>query len=318
MKSLSSINVLPAAKPGIRCWILDDARPGHLHQSLALLRSLQLDCCPDRIKLPEAVKRTRELDLDSGLGLLIGCGRRAAWYSKQIKQLQPALWTNIQILNPRTLHNGFDWTLVPGHDDVTGHQVISFLGALTEIDEKFLENARSQHPGFRQSPGPRVVMLVGGPTRRAAWQKRDLKLWLKQLNEYLHLQGGTAIVLNSRRTPGWGNSLLNKSTTDRLHFYSHDGAKNPYAAMLAFADYFWVTGDSVNMLAEACSTSNPVRVLGGNKLRGRIRVCWQQLLQRQRLVNHWENPGTGPFEPLRESRRVASVLRRRGALLGIE
>jgi len=129
MKPLSSTNVSSATNPGSRCWVLDDGRPGHLRQSLALVRALRPDCCPDRVRLPQALQRSRELDLDSGSGLLIGCGRRAAYYSKQIKQQKPALWTNIQILNPRNSHTGFDWVLVPDHDGVSGPQVIGSLGA---------------------------------------------------------------------------------------------------------------------------------------------------------------------------------------------
>jgi mitochondrial fission protein ELM1 len=318
MNSLSSINVTPAANPDIRCWLLDDARPGHFNQSLALFTALQLNCCPERIRLPEAPRLARGLQSDSQRGLLIGCGRRAAWHSRKIKKQQPTLWTNIQILNPGYSQKGFDWVLVPEHDGVAGHHVISFVGSLSRINEQYLEKAKAEQPEFGTSAQPRLALLIGAPTRRAGWHRRNLKLWLAQLREYLQDHGGSAVILNSSRTPRWATALLSRCAGAGIMFYPHDGASNPYAAALAFADYIWVTGDSVNMLAEACSTNKPVRALGGEKLQGRIRACWQQLLQRGRLAQDWKSPGEGPWEAQREASRIAALLRRRGALLGIE
>lgn len=318
MKSLNSINVLSLKTPGTRCWVLDDGRPGHFHQSLALVRALGLQSCPERISLPRALPRARQLTANSGHGLLIACGGRSANCSKEIKKMQPAFWTNIQILNPRVSLSGLDWVLAPHHDGLSGSQVIDFLGALTEIDQQFLDNARARFPRFGQLGNPRIVMLVGGPGRRARWRQADLKRWLVQLHEQARQQGGTAMLLNSRRTPGWATTMMKQCATRNSHFYSHDGDENPYAGILAFADRFWVTGDSVNMLAEACSTSRPVRLLGGERLGGRIRTHCQQLKQRQRLLDDWKTASSGKFEPLQEARRVALVLRRRGALLGFE
>lgn len=318
MKSLNSINVMPLTTPAARCWVLDDSRPGHFHQSLALVRALGLKSCPERISLPRALPSARELAADSGHGLLIACGRRTANCSKKIKKMQPALWTSIQILNPRVSLSGLDWVLVPQHDGLAGTQVINFLGALTEIDQQYLDSARTRFPRFGQLDSPRIVMLVGGPGRRARWRQADLKRWLVQLHEQVRQQGGTALILNSRRTPGWATAMMRQRAADNWHFYYHDQAENPYAGILAFADRFWVTGDSVTMLAEACSTSKPVRLLGGAKLGGRIRTHWQQLKQRQRLLDDWKTARSGQYEPLREARRVASILRRRGALLGVE
>ena len=318
MNATSSINVMPSTESPGRCWVLDDTRPGHLHQSLAIVRALGLKSCPEVVSLWEAFPHAQKLTGDTGAGLLIGCGRRAAACSKKIKRLQPLLWTNIQILDPRTSMDGFDWVIVPHHDRTRGPQVINYLGALTGFDEPFLENSRQQSPGFGELTNPRIVMLVGGPTRRAPWLRSDFKRWLAQLREHEKQQGGTAMLLNSRRTPGWANRLMARFTAGTSHFYRHDTEKNPYAAILGFADVLWVTADSVNMLSEACSTSNPVRALGRGRLRGRIQVCAQQLAEVGRLLDDWENPGAEKYEPLREASRLAAILRRRGALLGIE
>ena len=318
MKSLSSINVTPATKPVNRCWILDDARPGHLHQSLALVSALQLGVCPQRVRLPEALQRSGQLEYKGRQGLLIGCGRRAAWYSRKIKQRQPALWTNIQILDPRNSRSGFDWILAPRHDGISGPHVIGILGALSEIDSQHLDNARNRLPRFAEQPKPHLALLVGAPTRRAGWQKNDLKSWLAQMAKYLQVHGGSASVLNSRRSPAWVNTLLRKFSQDAKNFYPHDGERNPYSAVLATADYLWVTADSVNMLADACSTARPVRALGEDKIRGRIAEFWRQLDREERLVRDWHSPGAGPWAGLREARRVATELRRRGALLAFE
>jgi len=318
MNALSSIKIKPSTQDPGRCWVIDDTRPGHLHQSLALVRALELKSCPEVVSLWEALPRARKLSGDDGVGLLIGCGRRAAACSKKIKKFQPAHWTNIQILDPRSTLESLDWVLAPHHDRTKGPRVINFLGALTEFDDQFLETSRQQSPGFGDFENPRIVLLVGGPTRRAPWSRSDFKRWLEQLHECEKQQGGTAMLLNSRRTPDWANKLMARFTAGTQHFYRHDTPQNPYSAILGSADVVWVTGDSVNMLSEACSTSKPVRALGRERLRGRIRLCSQQLAEAGRLFDDWNNPDPGVFKPLREACRVAATLRRRGALLGIE
>ena len=277
-----------------------------------------LKSCPEVVSVWEAQARAQKPCLDSGPGLLIGCGRRAATCSKKIRSLQPSRWTNIQILDPRTKLAGFDWVLAPYHDRMTEARVINYLAALTEFDDLLIEHTRQQSAGFGDLVSPRIVLLVGGPTRRASWKRSDLKGWLGELELFSKEQGGTAMVLNSRRTPLWANRMLARFTKDSPHFYSHDAKTNRYAAALSFADMIWVTGDSVNMLSEACSTRKPVRALGTDRLRGKIRLCWQQLSEAGRLLENWQDPPSGQYTPLREASRVAEQLRRRGALLGIE
>ena len=89
---------------------------------------------------------------------------------------------------------------------------------------------------------------------------------IKKFIESLHnLQRNTnsqLLITTSRRT----NQRLIKSLKSELgrnnYIYEwSSGDKNPYLALLAMGDAIVVTGDSVSMCSEACSTGKPVYIL---------------------------------------------------------
>ena len=95
---------------------------------------------------------------------------------------------------------------------------------------------------------------------------------------------------------------------------ARDGA-NPYAGLLGHADRIVCTPDSVNMLSEAAATLAPVFVWSAGVASGRLRVFLDALRTRGRIRDLDE--ALAPpcaIEPLRETARVASEVRRRLAL----
>ena len=70
------------------------------------------------------------------------------------------------------------------------------------------------------------------------------------------------LVTTSRRT-GAANEALLRERLQGLPVAFWDGTgENPYFGYLALADAVVVTGDSVNMVSEACFTGKPVHVFG--------------------------------------------------------
>ena len=73
------------------------------------------------------------------------------------------------------------------------------------------------------------------------------------------------------------------------NIYFWDGmGENPYFAFLAQADSILVTGDSVNMISEACFTGKPVHVLA---LEGGSGSKFERFHTEMRLADH-----TRPFQ----------------------
>ena len=86
---------------------------------------------------------------------------------------------------------------------------------------------------------------------------------------------------------------------------------NPYPGLLAWADRIVVSADSVNMVSEACATHAPVFVFDPAGVSGRPRRFLDSLLARGRI--RAMDATLAPFEvqPLRETARVAALVRQR-------
>jgi mitochondrial fission protein ELM1 len=67
-------------------------------------------------------------------------------------------------------------------------------------------------------------------------------------------------VTPSRRTPPELSAAIEAATRGRPRLIWDGTGDNPYPDILAHADAFIVTGDSVNMTGEACATGCPVYV----------------------------------------------------------
>ena len=76
--------------------------------------------------------------------------------------------------------------------------------------------------------------------------------------------GGTPYLVGSRRTPpGFVHQLAAGLPADRLRVYDWDGsgAANPYDGLLALADRFVVTGDSISMQVEVARLGKPLEIV---------------------------------------------------------
>ncbi len=226
--------------------------------------------------------------------LIIGCGRRAARVSAEIRQRLGPTIRNIQILNPVTSPEKqlqmWDWLLIPEHDGIYGSNIINFHGALVNP------------PPVASSP-THLVILVGAPSKNLPWNRIDLELWLHQAKA----QTKPVILCPSRRTTA---SILEqlqqavRNNTDWKIVVANDYSEYQQALMLAAK--FWVSGDSINMLAEACASTRPLRILGKKQAGGKLSRYFAKLDQLGR---------TTACTPLIEVTRVAEQLTRRGAII---
>ena len=106
---------------------------------------------------------------------------------------------------------------------------------------------------------PLVGLLIGGntyPYRLTRKALGDIVSQAKALDE-----AGTTIVVTSPRTGTAVATMLSGLVRPphELHLWSAQGP-SPYRSLLASADRFVVTEDSVSMLAEALETARPVSV----------------------------------------------------------
>ena len=116
-------------------------------------------------------------------------------------------------------------------------------------------------PLWRELPRPWIAMLVGGNSGRFVFTPAKARQLGLQCNQLARDLGGSLLISNSPRTPeGATDALLEQISVPHYCYRFGKGGKNPYAGLLALADVFVVTGESMSMLAEASSTNKPLLI----------------------------------------------------------
>jgi mitochondrial fission protein ELM1 len=108
-------------------------------------------------------------------------------------------------------------------------------------------------------PRPWIVVLIGGSINRYTLDARAAQ----RIAGEAGARGGSLLICNSYRTPQDAIPALTKALTVPAFIFDWHRAprsENPYLAFLGLGDEIVVTGDSISMLAEACSTGKPVHI----------------------------------------------------------
>ncbi|TKS54892.1 nucleoside-diphosphate sugar epimerase [Luteimonas yindakuii] len=308
-----------------RVWTLSDGHAGNLRQAAALAGALgleahdwQLDArMPWRLAAPRVLPGAREAfgatfahALAQPPQLAIGCGRQGALATRLAGA---AGARTVQILDPRIDPHHWDLVVAPGHDGLRGDNVLTLLGSLHPVDDAWLATARDAHPALGALPGPRTALLLGGPSRHVEFDLAAFERLAATLLPRITAEGGSLLATVSRRTPLDVVTALRARAADLPGMCwtgPGDGA-NPYAGLLAWADRIVCSADSVNMLSEASATRVPVFVAEPEGVRGRPRRFIDALLARGRVRTL--DAALAPFdvEPLRETARIATLVRER-------
>lgn len=306
------------------CWAITDEAAGNQRQALALAGALGLPVrhlvlqprapwswfaprllAGGRLALP-AVQR--ELFAPPWPRVAVGCGRAAALFTRLLRPLSAGACHTVQILDPRIDAAHWDTVIAPRHDGLHGANVLTPLGSLHPIDEAWLADARQAFPRLGELPQPRVGVLLGGPRKGIALDARYAETLSQRLRALYQRDGGSVLVVASRRTPAALAEMLRNQLGNVPGLFwrdASDGA-NPYPGVLGWADRLVVTPDSVNMLSEACGVGCPVETVVTAPLPSRIARFHQALHEAGYLAD-----GGDPVAPLRETALLAAQVRAR-------
>lgn len=307
-------------------WTLTDGHAGNRRQVDALAAAL--DCgpvtdwllqprLPWRVSAPRRFAGARNafgpafaLALEQPPRLAIGCGRQAALATRLLRECGGRV---VQILDPRIDTKHWDLVVAPEHDRLQGNNVVPLLGSLNPVDDAWLLQARNAFATFAELPQPRTAVLLGGSSAHARFDRSAFEVLASKLEVSLARDGGSVLVTTSRRTPADLVAALRHryvETPGPVWCGEADGA-NPYAGVLAWADRIVCSPDSVNMVSEACATTAPVFVFDPSRVSGRPRRFLDSLLQSGRIRVMDTTLASFPVEPLRETARVAAIVRER-------
>jgi mitochondrial fission protein ELM1 len=270
----------PLLPPGTKAWVLSDGKIGDEVQCFGIAEALGLR--PERrlvrprrtfamlmpygpIDPREAPHRENSPIAPPFPDIVFAAGRRTVAYLRRLKKASGGKTFTVFVKDPYLRSGTADVIWVPEHDRLRGDNVVVTLTPAHRVSADLLAAARAQpDPRIAHLRRPCVALVLGGPSTHHSFSDADEKALL-DIATRLIAQGQSLMVTPSRRTP---SQLLRAIEAKLLELQASPGSAfvwdgsggNPYFHILAHADAIIVTGDSVNMVAEAAATGAPVHV----------------------------------------------------------
>jgi hypothetical protein len=140
---------------------------------------------------------------------------------------------------------------------------------LMRVDEGRLNEPRTQwEDHFARLGQPVIGVLVGGSTRPYVFDADGARELIERARGYLN-GTGTLYVTTSRRTAAAAVDALERALPSNAIVYKWGtGGDNPYLGLLACADGFVVTGDSMSMITEVVRLKRPLAIYPLPRSRG--------------------------------------------------
>jgi len=198
--------------------------------------------------------------------LVITAGRRLASVALWIKQASGGRTRAVVLGKPRGSASDFDLVVTASHYVVRdAANVARHALPLNQLDFDALADAKKAWVGrLLLLPRPLTALLVGGPTGGLRFDVETARELLRRTREVVDKQRGSLYVTTSRRTPRAVTDYLREtcSVNDQLYLYDEGtpAADNPYPGLLALADDFVVTSDSLSMMVEVAQLGRPLRI----------------------------------------------------------
>lgn len=206
--------------------------------------------------------------------LILTCGRRmsmvALWVQEQARQAAAASPAGagpvpkiVLVGMPKRHPERFDLAVMSGqYRALRGGNMMQIAYPFQRVDEtSVVREAEAWASTFADFPKPRIAVLVGGLTKAVRFDAATAARLARDLRDLQARDGGSLIVLTSRRTPAAVVAVLERDLPDAtLYKWNPAGGPNPYRALLGLADRFVVTSDSISMLMEIACLGRPLAI----------------------------------------------------------
>lgn len=268
-----------------KVWILADDRAGNVNQLLGIAEALGYEYVRKDISYNKYVKLPNFLRDNTLIGLnkesceslkttdypdiVLSAGRRSFPVARWLKKKSKGKCKIVQLMNPGI--KGFkqtDLIVLPKHDNYTGNakNVLVVTGTPHRITPIRLSKEREEwEVVFQHLKHQRLSLIVGGATKNKPFTMEHATLLIQSIHK---LKPESVMVTTSRRTPKEIVNYLQKELAgDNTFFYTYGSSeKNPYFGLIACADMIVVTGDSMSMCSECCSTTVPVFIFAPDEM----------------------------------------------------
>jgi mitochondrial fission protein ELM1 len=194
--------------------------------------------------------------------LIVTCGRRSSILGVAVKKRAGGKPVLVHLQDPLTSLKQFDLVIAMVHDRIEGPKVHKVLTSLHDMTPERLAEARpvwAERLG--RLPRPLIGVLLGGPSRRTPFGAAEALELQRRLATLRAKIGGGLVIVPSRRTADEALQVFAEAANGDPGLWVWDrSGDNPYVGVLALADRFVVTGDSVSMVSEALATDKPVEI----------------------------------------------------------
>lgn len=319
--SESEPNLIGEQQPVV--WCLLGAKAGDNTQVRALAKALEWRYCEKRIKarpwelLPHLLLRVTLAGIDRRASseleapwpdLVITAGRRNEPVARWIQRQSGGATRLVHIGRPWATLDSWDLIVttpqyfLPEQANIQHNQLPLF----DHGEQELMTAAAAWRSRFEDLPRPWLAVLVGGDSGKfvfTAAKGERLGQWASRLAA---TAGGSLLVADSPRTPADASAALGRMITVPHRHDRWGAGENPYRGLLALADGFIVTGESMSMLAEASGDGKPLYIFDlGDGAGG-----WWRLAHnfRQKPLSHRFAMTLGPRRMRRDVGRIQDAL----------
>jgi mitochondrial fission protein ELM1 len=188
--------------------------------------------------------------------LVITAGRRLSCVGFWIKRASAGKARLVMIGKPRRLLDSVDLIVAASHYALKpGPNVVRHDLPLMHADQRMLESAAALWQSrLAENSRPLTALMVGGPTGGLRFDLETAHDLFEKTIESVEESGGSLYITTSRRTPSDVVEMLRRECPEKARLFEFDSeappSENPYHALLALADRFIVTTDSISMMVE--------------------------------------------------------------------
>jgi hypothetical protein len=253
---------------------------------------------------------------------IITIGRRPSMAALWIQEQSGGRSRIILLGRPKKWINRFALVIVPAQYRVPQRDNVLQLNLpLMRPNEAAIASAAAHWKArFDALPRPITALFVGGQTKPFRFDADAAADLIETAARMRGQSGGTLYISTSRRTPPQVIETLRRKRDENTILYCWDAgssAENPYLALLALADRFIVTGDSVSMLVEVARRGKPLAIFAlphqrdlATRLRRTLTVETAQPAWIRRLLGNLSRSGIAGYS--RDLTAIHDFLYRQG------
>ena len=196
--------------------------------------------------------------------LIITVGRRPSMAALWVREQSGGAVKIVQIGKPSGRVEWYDLVIASAEVVLPPlDNVLPITLPLMQVDQASLaEAAELWRPRLAELPRPLIACLIGGPTEPYVYDRAMAGRLIGWAEGHMADTGGSTYFVTSRRTPPALVAALEAALPSgaRLFAWSPGAADNPYRGLLALADGFAVTGDSISMMVEVLKAGKPLAI----------------------------------------------------------